>query len=147
MIETESLAVAFSLLWRSTSASDKLALWDITHIVLVTPGWARCWRTPLSHIISSRQGMVAEHLMQRVCKVRVVAQPLPATSGRWSTLLQLHSCIVCWLLNVPATCKCISGTGLLRQLYVLPHWDRSCRPNFLPHPVTVYWHRADQSQH
>ena len=28
---------------------------------------------------------------------------------------------VCWLLNVPATCKCISGTDLLRQFYVLPH--------------------------
>ena len=26
-----------------------------------------------------------------------------------------------WLLNVPATCECISGTDLLRQLYVLPH--------------------------
>ena len=29
---------------------------------------------------------------------------------------------------------------------LLPHWDRSCRSNVLPHPVTVYWHRADQSQ-
>ena len=35
---------------------------------------------------------------------------------------------------------------LLRQLHVLPHWDRSYRSNFLPHPVTVYWHRANQSQ-
>ena len=51
-----------------------------------------------------------------------------------------------WLLNIPATCECISGTGLLRQFYVLPHWDRSCRSNFPSHPVTVYWHRADQSQ-
>ena len=25
------------------------------------------------------------------------------------------------LLNVPAACKCISGTDLLRQFYVLPH--------------------------
>ena len=25
-------------------------------------------------------------------------------------------------------------------------WDRSCRSNFLPHPVTVYWHWADQCQ-
>ena len=56
-------------------------------------------------------------------------------------------CFVGWLLNVPATCECISGTDLLRQFYVLPHWDRSCRSNVLPHPVTVYWHRADQSQH
>ena len=52
---------------------------------------------------------------------------------------------VCWLLNVPATCKCISGTDLLRQFYVLPHWDRSCRSNFPSRPVTVYWHWADQS--
>ena len=28
---------------------------------------------------------------------------------------------VCWLLNVPATCECISGTDLRRQFYVLPH--------------------------
>ena len=26
-----------------------------------------------------------------------------------------------WLLNVPATCECISGTDLLRQFYELPH--------------------------
>ena len=31
--------------------------------------------------------------------------------------------IVCWLLNVPTTCECISGKDLLRQLYVLPHWE------------------------
>ena len=54
--------------------------------------------------------------------------------------------VVGWLLTVPAACWCISGTDLLRQLYVLPHWDKNCRPNFLPHPVTVYWHWADQSQ-
>ena len=28
---------------------------------------------------------------------------------------------VCWLLNIPATFECISGTVLLRQFYVLPH--------------------------
>ena len=30
---------------------------------------------------------------------------------------------------------------------MLPHRDRSCRSNFLPHPVTVYSHQANQSQH
>ena len=30
-------------------------------------------------------------------------------------------CFVCWLLVVPATCECISGTDLHRQFYVLPH--------------------------
>ena len=24
---------------------------------------------------------------------------------------------------------------------MLPHWERSCRSNFLSHPVTAYWHR------
>ena len=28
--------------------------------------------------------------------------------------------VVGWLLNVPATCVCISGTDLLRRFYVLP---------------------------
>ena len=51
--------------------------------------------------------------------------------------------LFCWLLNVPATCECISGTDLLRQFYVLPHWDRSCRSNFPSYPVTVYWHWAN----
>ena len=33
----------------------------------------------------------------------------------------LRGLLVGWLLNVPATCECISGTDLLRQFYVLPH--------------------------
>ena len=33
------------------------------------------------------------------------------------------------------------------QFYVLPHWDRSCRSNVLPHPVTVYWHLARHILH
>ena len=28
--------------------------------------------------------------------------------------------VVCWLLNVPTKCECISGTDPLRKLYVLP---------------------------
>ena len=79
------------------------------------------------------------------------------TVVRWSQMQTSHQygnlqssgwgLFVGWLLNVPATCECISGTDLLRQFYVLPHWDRSCRPNFPSHPVTVYWHQANQSQH
>ena len=60
------------------------------------------------------------------------------------------SCGIVWhrtlRVNISATCKCISGTDLLRQLYVMPHWGRSCRSNFLPHPVRVYWRQANQSQ-
>ena len=45
-------------------------------------------------------------------------------------------CRVClfigWMLNVPATCECISRTDLLRHYYVLPHKYRRCGSNFLP---------------
>ena len=78
-------------------------------------------------------------------------------TGRWGRHAHTHThtititdlswgWLVCWLLNVPATCECFSGTDQLRQFEVLPHWDRRCRSNFPSHPVTVYWHRADQSQ-
>ena len=42
----------------------------------------------------------------------------------------MYTLFVFWLLNVPATCECISGTDLLRQFNVLQHWDRSCRSIF-----------------
>ena len=94
--------------------------------------------------------------LSQVCKLQCLFQvcKLQCLSHVW----KLKHCpsrpvndeLVCWLvgwlLNVPATCECISGTDLIRQFYVQPHWDRSCRPNFPSHPVTVYWHRADQSQ-
>ena len=63
-----------------------------------------------------------------------------AIIGRHSSGWRRNDLFVCWLLNVPATCECISGTDLLRQFYVLPHWDRSCRSNFPSHSVTVCWH-------
>ena len=72
-----------------------------------------------------------------------VALPWSAFYPPWNCLLRNGLWGVCWWLYVPATCECISGTDLLRQFYVLPH----CRPNFPSHPVTVYWHRANQSQH
>ena len=53
-------------------------------------------------------------------------------------MIRYQCLFVGWLLNVPAICECISGTDLLRQFYVLPHGDRSCRSNFPSHPVTVY---------
>ena len=68
----------------------------------------------------------------------------PDLTGKWCLKNRF---VDCWLLNVPATCKCISGTDLRRQFYMLPHWDRCCRPNSPYRPVTVYWHRANQSRH
>ena len=56
-------------------------------------------------------------------------------------------CFLACLTSQQHASVCISGMDLLRQFYVLPHWDGSGRSNFLSHPVTVYWHRANQSQH
>ena len=63
---------------------------------------------------------------------------------RYLYLFLANKMFVGWLLNVPATCWCISRMNLLTQLYVLPHWDGSCRSNFLSHSVTVYWQWANQ---
>ena len=64
-------------------------------------------------------------------------------------------------LHNPEGCCCLLFVGCLTSqrhasvsqgricsdnFFVLPHWDRSCISNFPSHPVTVYWHRADQSQ-
>ena len=58
----------------------------------------------------------------------------------------LFVCLVCCLTS-PFTRSCISGTDLLRQFYVLPHTETEAADQSFPsHPVTVYWHRADQSQ-
>ena len=38
-----------------------------------------------------------------------------------------RAAVVDWFLNVPATWICTTGMDLLRQLYMLPNWDRSCR--------------------
>ena len=79
---------------------------------------------------------------QSTMKLRALEMQMNDSFFHWALN---HSLFVGWLLNIPATCECISGTDLHRQFYVLPHWDRSCRSNFPSHPVTVYWHRADQS--
>ena len=36
-----------------------------------------------------------------------------------------------FFFSVSAAWWCISGTIVLWQMYMLPHWDRSCRSNFL----------------
>ena len=63
------------------------------------------------------------NVSDQVCcctKTQYTDPATPPSSGTDSTrpgALQF----VGWLLNVPATCECISGMDLLRQFYVLPH--------------------------
>ena len=54
--------------------------------------------------------------------------------------------VVGWLHVSATSCLCIPGMDLLRQMYVLSQWDRSCRSNLLSNPFTVYWHRVNQHQ-
>ena len=65
------------------------------------------------------------------------------TSQQWLTYN------VCWLVGCLTSQQQASvsqGRICEDNFNMLPHWDRSCRSNVLPHPVTVHWHRADQSQ-
>ena len=112
--------------------------------------WLRCpprERQTLGSISGSSQTGDMEIGTQVVTLLGAWRYRVSARTG-WPgvSILWLGVVAVGCLLNVPATGECISGTDLLRQFYVLPHSDRSCRSNVLPHPVTVYWHRADQSQ-
>ena len=70
-----------------------------------------------------------------------------ARIARLTQQLASCSCLCCLMAARPATCSCIWGTGLPTQVYVLHHWDRHDRSKFLSRPVTVYCHRANQSQH
>ena len=57
-----------------------------------------------------------------------------------------HQCLFVGCLASQQHASVSQGPILLRQFYMLPHRDRSCRSNFLSHPITVYWHHANQSQ-
>ena len=90
-------------------------------------------------------------VIAQLCSLVMLAYSSSLSQSHFVThVSELFDClpevVVFWLLSIPATCLCISGTGLLRQLYELLHWDRSCRSNCVPHPVTVYWHQANQPQ-
>ena len=74
-----------------------------------------------------------------------IVYTLIAWVAKWSRVHWEGGVVLCWWLFVPTT-GCISGTDLLRQLRMPSYWDRSRRSNFLPHPVTISWHLANQFQ-
>ena len=55
-------------------------------------------------------------LLQEHCQTAAIFAVLVYTSTAF-----VCAFVCCGLLNVPATCECISGTDLLGQFYVLPH--------------------------
>ena len=71
-----------------------------------------CAANCLQHVHSSGPGAIE-------CKSRGTHRALITCNMASATW---YDCLfVCWSLNVPATCECISGTDLHRQFYVLPH--------------------------
>ena len=95
--------------------------------------------------------------------VTIVCQPLFAkhlTVEPWkcSFFLSLCCCCCCCFVLFPGVMRAFVG-WLLACLTSQQHksvpqgricsdnWDRSCRSNFPLQPVTVYWHRTNQSQH
>ena len=75
---------------------------------------------------------------------------LPLSASSVSETKTYHHLLVGWLLNVPTTYLCISGTDLQPQLYVLTHWDGVyrvsgerqylCKPNSsIPQDGREHW--------
>ena len=56
-------------------------------------------------------------------------------------VLKKHYCF-CWLLASYTR----NMQVYLRQFYMLPHSDKSCKSKFLSHPVIVFWQHTNQSQ-
>ena len=87
--------------------------------------------------VTSAQVLLLLMMMRRIGMMTMMIRTMAVDEEAWPTDETgdvVVVAVVDWLLNVPATCQCISGTDLLRQFYVLP----SCRSNFPSHPVTVY---------
>ena len=71
-----------------------------------------CAANCLQHVRSGSQGII-------LCESRATHRALITyrSCAAWydgtTQLFSLTVVVVCWLLNVPATCECISGTDLL----------------------------------
>ena len=78
------------------------------------------------------------------------SEPMLTPKEKSPLLEMLHQaglvCLLVGCLTSQQQASVSQGRICSDNFYVLPHWDRSCRSNVLPHPVTVYWHQANQSQ-
>ena len=72
-------------------------------------------RVPYTFVCDHRRDC-SDSSDESFCQHPPCGEPTPLQCGDSKQVV-----VVGWLLNVPATCECISGTDLLRQFYVLPH--------------------------
>ena len=97
-----------SAIWEQSSSFSKKSF----HWIFNT------WEHPLTENNNSFDSMSSQSIL-------LIKTVFALTTG--------HVRAVGWLLNTPATNWSICGTDLLRQVYILPNSDRSCRSNFLSH--------------
>ena len=83
------------------------------------------------------------------CSVHQCSTPMTLERVKGLVIVSGHICksfnmstlrVLAWMIAVvfwtsQQHAKCISGTHLLRQLYMLPHWDRSWRPVLPSHSI------------
>ena len=91
-------------------------------------------------------------LLQRVSPTRLSVQSGPllgqdssrqTAMGHWGKQCAHAWLVGDWLLNVLATCQCVSR--ICSEKCTCCHTEKKCRSNLLSNPVTVYRHRANQS--
>ena len=87
-------------------------------------------------------------LRRGACKLHSAASRDPDKTGTAAWPVSITEIQLCFFLGcLQQQTECTSGTDLLRQADVQPHWDTMCRSSLLPRQVKVYWHSADQSKH
>ena len=98
--------------------------------------WSRCWRTVTWR---KRRWMRLCWWEGRPVSPRCSSWSRSTSMERWDTA---RVWLVGWLLNVPATCQCISGAGLFNFMC----WHTEIEVADQTFHITQS-HRADQSQH
>ena len=107
-----------SITGHETSVSKHCSQWSINVKVLQNTGHQRQSNTDTNYqyqSITGHETSVSKYCSQWSINVKVLQN-----IGHQRQSVTRHG-FVCWLLNVPATCQCISGTDLHRQFNVLRH--------------------------
>ena len=118
--------------------------------VAVIIGWCRSKEIST---VSLREGQLVKRWIDHFWLILYSADRIivcwlfsvPATCVSQVILYSADRIIVCWLFNVPATC--VSQGRICSDNFRCCHTDIRVADQVFHHPVTVYWHRANQSQH
>ena len=96
------------------------------------------WHCRVQHLTQSASYLVASIIFMQL---RLIS----FDNGRANHHLN-KVCLLVRCLTYQQHAGVFQGRVCSDNFNMLPHWDRSCKSNFLSHPVTVYWRRANHSQ-